>query len=417
LSILQPFFTASLKLEIDGTFLVLENDGTVVDDSEALLLLSKETFLLLEKNEIWRSSNFNSDVENISSLSTCSTVTLEGNNSFSNESHKSNTSTLCVVELDSSQNFMISDPKSSMFSDKDDKKSSNMSENTWREFAIPWNKLTDNVLSELNEGKIGKTSRKKVIHMVVDEMRVINKSIANKSLRIIAHKIIDKFPLSFKDVDDDGIVLGDGSTTLFLKLQERNNYLNACLKRKRVEENINDNESSSSTRDCIKRRKNMYAKVGTSKWSGDFSGTDVNLDTIEDKVAQLKNMSEMRKMNEEELYQLLEQTYNSQREFLNRNDPPTIIEMRDTWPILLNEKGIFWHFNKLMGTDLNILEQNLKKKAQKIINYGVSKKIVTDENIFTDNDQCYKTIETIAILLKENIKLIISHLKVKFSSY
>jgi hypothetical protein len=148
LSILQPFFTASRKLEIDGTFLVLENDGTVVDDSEALLLLQ---ILILPLS--------------ISSLSTrtCSTVTLEGNNSFLNESNENNTSILRVIELDSSQSHMIFDPKSSMFSDKDDKKSSNISEYTWREFAIPWNKLRDNVLAKLNEGKIGKTSRKKVI--------------------------------------------------------------------------------------------------------------------------------------------------------------------------------------------------------------------------------------------------------------
>jgi hypothetical protein len=90
-------------------------------------------------------------------------VTLEGNNSFLNESNENNTSILRVIELDSSQSHMIFDPKSSMFSDKDDKKSSNISEYTLREFAIPWNKLRDNVLAELNEGKIGKTSRKKVI--------------------------------------------------------------------------------------------------------------------------------------------------------------------------------------------------------------------------------------------------------------
>lgn len=50
---------ASEKLNIVGCSLVLQSDGTVVDDGDALKLLNKETFVLLEKNSSWQFNPIN----------------------------------------------------------------------------------------------------------------------------------------------------------------------------------------------------------------------------------------------------------------------------------------------------------------------------------------------------------------------
>ncbi|KAF5278248.1 hypothetical protein FQR65_LT15737 [Abscondita terminalis] len=49
----QLIFKANQKLEINGSVLVLESDGTLVDDDNALMCLKKEIFLLLQCNEFW----------------------------------------------------------------------------------------------------------------------------------------------------------------------------------------------------------------------------------------------------------------------------------------------------------------------------------------------------------------------------
>ncbi|KAF2891526.1 hypothetical protein ILUMI_14647 [Ignelater luminosus] len=60
---------ASEKLELDGSTLVLESDGTIIDDDHVLRHLEKETLILLEKDQKWicATSGLN--------LSTCSTET------------------------------------------------------------------------------------------------------------------------------------------------------------------------------------------------------------------------------------------------------------------------------------------------------------------------------------------------------
>ena len=60
-------------MNLNGSKLVLETDGTYVDDDEVLKALATETFILLEPNQNWKS---------VDSLSTCSTLTLSSDGSM-----------------------------------------------------------------------------------------------------------------------------------------------------------------------------------------------------------------------------------------------------------------------------------------------------------------------------------------------
>lgn len=48
-------FLASAKLEINGSTLVLEKDGTEVSDDDVLLYFKEETLILLQPGETWKS--------------------------------------------------------------------------------------------------------------------------------------------------------------------------------------------------------------------------------------------------------------------------------------------------------------------------------------------------------------------------
>lgn len=52
-------------------------------------------------------------------------------------------------------------------------------------------------------------------------MRVINPLIPAKAVKRVAQQLVEKYPKIFMDVDDDGIVIGDGSYSIYKKLAER----------------------------------------------------------------------------------------------------------------------------------------------------------------------------------------------------
>ncbi|KAG5865544.1 hypothetical protein JTB14_009253 [Gonioctena quinquepunctata] len=92
----------------------------------------------------------------------------------------------------------------------------------WSNFKIPWNKLTFDVLNHCKEGK----REKQIIHTVVHEMRQIKTKIPMKAFKYVAKQLLEKYPNTFRDIDNDGVVIGDGTHSAITKLSDRNHYLN-----------------------------------------------------------------------------------------------------------------------------------------------------------------------------------------------
>lgn len=59
---------------------------------------------------------------------------------------------------------------------------------------------------------------------------------------------------------------------------------------------------------------------------------------------------------------LLEKTYRQQRLYLN-NKSPTILQVKNEWPVLTRKAGILWHYTKLMNQDISILHGRMLHKA------------------------------------------------------
>ncbi|CAH0560167.1 unnamed protein product [Brassicogethes aeneus] len=173
--------------------------------------------------------------------------------------------------------------------------------------------------------------RRKVVSMVVDEMRNIKAYIPMKAFRYIAKKILDKFPQFFKDVDEDDVELGDGTFSLVNQLYDH----------------LPLNPS-----------KNRKSLTGCYNWGPSTSTSTTDEET-------LKNISKTTKYGDCNYTEILEKTYAIIRNFLNAGDP-TIFEIKKEWPILFSSNSIFWHFQKLTGTSIHFLDQ-LKEKSSKIL--------------------------------------------------
>lgn len=107
-----------------------------------------------------------------------------------------------------------------------------VSENTWNSFEIPWRCFSKSVLDDCKNGKRNPLTISTIVHTIVDRVREIEVFVPTKAFKVIAKKMVDLYPAMFQDVDDDNIVLGDGSHTITQKLIERNNYLNRPHKRR-----------------------------------------------------------------------------------------------------------------------------------------------------------------------------------------
>lgn len=47
--------------------------------------------------------------------------------------------------------------------------------------------------------------------MVINEMRAIKENIPSKALKILTNKLVSKYSDIFEDMDEDEVILGDGS--------------------------------------------------------------------------------------------------------------------------------------------------------------------------------------------------------------
>lgn len=327
------------KLGINGLTLVMEKDGTNVDDNDVLKFCSGETFMLLQAEELWLPQN---DVE-LHNIASCD---IQNDGSFSSSSSIYASSPITVSHIKIQSN----------------------NDEIWTSFRIPWDNLEPTVLKELEAGNRSKYVIHAVVNRIVSEMRNLKEFIPSKAFKIVANKVIEKYPQTFKDMDEDGKCFGDGSHTLYLKLRDRNCYLNRPHMKRCLSRSLNI--------PLKKQRKVLSAKAGCSNWQPDNYVESETEDTIEEKTEFLQQIilqdaAENDPDTQKKIYLYLEATYPAQRLFLNNvHKPPTIQDIKTSWPILLQKKYLFWHYHKLMGHSINILKEQMLKKQEKILTYG-----------------------------------------------
>lgn len=276
---------------------------------------------------------------------------------------------------------------------------------TWLQFPVPWEKLGSTTLSDLEEGVRSKQLMKEVVHIVASSLRSRKTNLPSKAIKVVANKIVSRYPKSFQDVDEDGYVYGDGSHTIFSKIMEHVKYLNQSdPKRKRP--------SLTADIPLQKRKKMLASKAGCSHWQP------------QEVVEETQAIEEYRKFLEtadfkmlnSETTDILEKTYPAQRLFLNNpTEPPTIQEIKLKWPILLSPAGICYHYKKLMSQDITSLGSAMISKSTKIFTLGLQKKYITAIPSTKDDDVLLMmALEIICKFFTEDFSLLYRRIKVSF---
>lgn len=223
----------------------------------------------------------------------------------------------------------------------------------WKLFEIPWEILPKNIFDACDKGKVNDHQAKTfVIQTIVNKMREIKDHIPASAIHIIAQKIIDKFPVMFKDIDEDGIVIGDGSHTLFRKIQDRNNYLNRQKRPKEQESAIKN------------KRRRVAERAGCTSWSP--------------KIDDEYEPQEMLNCTDPQLRDKIDKCFAQQRNFILDN--PKIDAIKTAWPILLTKEGTFCHFEKLTSSNAKSFMNATAEKYDKFEKLSVLSKYELDKS-------------------------------------
>uniref|UniRef100_A0A096M8X4 Uncharacterized protein n=1 Tax=Poecilia formosa TaxID=48698 RepID=A0A096M8X4_POEFO len=212
-------------------------------------------------------------------------------------------------------------------------------------FQIPWNRFPENLIECFEmETRPKSHLRREMIRIVVSAMMEVCASPHKQETTEVAKKLTAKYPLSLQDIIE-GDIVGSGYYSLVKQLQNRIENVRRTSKPK------------------IRKRKNMLDEDGTVppeqnaavqdtygciKWDMEFMPIHETAETQEEKKVKLKMLSEENNLNSDEIRDLMQSTYYTQRKEINQGKDLQI--MVKEWPFLFQEIGMTIHFQERKST-------------------------------------------------------------------
>ncbi|XP_065804977.1 uncharacterized protein [Labrus bergylta] len=216
---------------------------------------------------------------------------------------------------------------------------------TWPDtFQVPWNLMPVEIHSAISNGKRPPpAARRQMIRVLADKVRRHEANPTRSQCVTVCQKIIRQHPQSFADLQNNGNLLGNGYTSLIIQLKNRI-------------ENLNCNSSfrqHRSSGDGLKRR--PTDTYGCARYQPDLPPEETER-TVEQKRQRLEEIYHRDGVNgveRAEVKQLMETTFRLQRCQMNALPAPTLTDLREKWPYLFTQKGLYAHFELL--TDIKVL--------------------------------------------------------------
>nr|XP_055049999.1 uncharacterized protein LOC129436113 [Misgurnus anguillicaudatus] len=230
-------------------------------------------------------------------------------------------------------------------SSSEDSASSSQIKKTWPEtFEIPWAAMPEDIHLAIGNGKRpSPAARRQMVRILVDEMRKYELNPTSSQCITICQKIIRQYPQSFADVRDSGQLLGNGYTSLLIQLKNRIENLNRTS-------SFRQHRSSGNG---LKR--GPTDTYGCTRFQPDLPPEETN-ETVEQKRQRLEEIYCREGINggeRAEVNQLMETTFCLQRRQINILPAPAISDLKEQWPYLFTQKGLYAHFELL--TDIKVL--------------------------------------------------------------
>ncbi|XP_058449284.1 uncharacterized protein LOC131429251 [Malaya genurostris] len=250
------------------------------------------------------------------------------------------------------------------------------------QFEIDWSIIPFDIISQLEnttESVLNETDYNRFVDHIVGQTRNITTSTPLSVYRQIAQVIVNKYNF-FIDVDDDGIIIGNGCSSLIEKLKNRNSYLNRAHKSGHHNKNLKLGDDP--MRQCrIGIRDNYY-----------FTGEPHVPKSCLQKL--LKNIGwDMDLLTSSKSY------------IRFKMDSSSINDLMDNFPILRRKAFLEYHFFEATGVEAENFKNNFLEKRDRIISLSQTYR---NKSLHIQNSADDKSVFSgIARLLKEELTEII----------
>ncbi|XP_067101214.1 uncharacterized protein [Osmerus mordax] len=196
--------------------------------------------------------------------------------------------------------------------------------------------------------------RRDMVKVVVDQMLKNDPNPTRGMCQSIARSIVRDYPNTFADVGKKGDIVGDGCHSLLQQIKTRVEYKNRknTLARRRRERRPHIGVAEGA-REMARGPVDQYGCV---RWRTEELPAGETEATLDEMKRQLCNIySEEGMGGAERADPLMEKTYIIQRRYLNSVPAPAIAEIKEEWPFLFSQRGLYSHFGLL--TDVSILNK------------------------------------------------------------
>lgn len=218
--------------------------------------------------------------------------------------------------------------------------------------SIHWHKIPDYIMKSCKKGeKLSPTNYNQFVAIIVDASREFDRYITKKTFANRAKLIVDKYPKTFQDFDEDGTIIGDGNGSLLMKLINRNNYRNRPHKSTFTQQIFKKTTKSKTMRQKLSGSVNWQPNVPENCNMGE-------------KKTYLKLGASDPRFDQDKLMEIFIETYPQQRMDINMES--SVQDMLANWPILFQEKYLMNHFSKLVNIDIDACLDNIPEKMKVI---------------------------------------------------
>lgn len=414
--------TASKKLNIEGRTLVLEKDGSPIDEDIFLIHFKLEVLILLQADECWLDNLF---VTNVSDNPDPLFNNKLPQNSVQSPRNISETTPAKVSSAaeQSVHNMAISQEQSVHNMADNAKENCTTTENIAQVsetipastngrpelqpvrgrsgFNIPWETFSPQVIHDLEHGILDKATRKrrivKIANNLVEHMRLTSHLIHKDKITAVAEEMRDTYPKLLEELTPEGERLGNGVMYLVRKMKFRNDYLNRSALSNSLDQELEI---------PLKKRKALQSiKSGIKSWQPKYTEGTTELQ-CEEKRQYLLNIAELDLENVQVLQtciEALEFSYPLQRKFLNNSKhPPTAEDVMESWPSLLRPEFLCAHFSLLTNYKVPDATRRFGVDVKKILTYGLANQWIINCNSANEEGRHWMIVETIFKHFKQN---------------
>ncbi|XP_041960247.1 uncharacterized protein LOC121718897 isoform X1 [Alosa sapidissima] len=243
-------------------------------------------------------------------------------------------------------------------------------------FEVPWNKVRATLRRAVDAGeRPAPDDRRHLIRVIVDAMREHSLNPTRRECMVVAKAITEKYPNSFLDKNEEGELIGCGYFSVINQLKirveyvNRGNTLSRLRKHKRTQRDDGDGDDDQpAVATCA--RVDSYGCV---RWQPeDYPDGETSASLEEKKLEMLDIFSQegLKGAERGRVEDLMAITYAKQREYINANPSPSILDVGKEWPFLFSQKFLLSHFTTLTNVELYTrLNEDLDKKGKRILDF------------------------------------------------